>query len=103
MADVQCQSTSVNFYADSLPMASPGPLPEEGLTVPGSESQQQFQQGYLGQLEANSEVIIIRIKGTQGYVQVTRPVIVNTKLTCPTCGRASTSAAKFCINCGTAL
>lgn len=97
-------TVSCNYAADVSNFCDTGPAPDEGITVKGSESNQQFQQGYIGQLESSSEVIILRLRGVTGSRnKVTAPVTVNTKLTCPTCGRTSASAAKFCANCGTAL
>jgi hypothetical protein len=97
-------TVSCNYAADVTNCCDVGPAPDEGITVKGSESNQQFQQGYIGQLETSSEVIILRLRGVTGSRnKVTAPVTVNTKLTCPTCGRTSASAAKFCANCGTAL
>ncbi len=88
------------------PMAeSAQPAPEEGITVPGSISNQGFRQGYIGTLEANSEVITLRLRGYQSGkdVQVNEPLTVKDKFKCATCGRFSKSSAIFCANCGTAL
>ncbi len=81
------------------------PAPEEGITVPGSVSNQGFRQGYIGALEANSEVITLRLRGYQADkgVQVEEPLTVKDKFKCATCGRFSKSSATFCANCGTAL
>lgn len=95
---------SSNVTFDSLGVESLGqPLSDEGITVKGSEIHQDFRYGSIGELE-QSEVIIIRLKGMTGNdTPVQQPITVKTKLTCPTCGRTSTSAAKFCSNCGTFL
>lgn len=95
---------SSNVTMDSLGVQSvSSPLPEEGITVKGSEIDQQFRYGSVGELE-QSEVIIIQLKGvspTQSAVQ--KPITVNTKLECQTCGTKSKSSFKFCPVCGTFL
>ena len=90
---------------DSLGVESLGqPLSDEGITVKGSECNQNFRYASIGQLE-QSEVIVIRLRGltetTKSYVQ--EPVTTRTKLKCPTCGKHSKSSFKFCPNCGTYL
>lgn len=88
----------------SINFVSVEPLVDEGITVKGSESNQKFSIGTIGELEENSNVIIIKLRGTDSVgEEVKKPVTVNTKLTCETCGKRSRSSAKFCNNCGTAL
>jgi hypothetical protein len=80
------------------------PLPDEGITVKGSPSGRKFDYGYVGELERESSVIVIRLRGTNKNGTVIRkPVTVRTKLRCTTCGRKSKSSAKYCRNCGTYL
>lgn len=76
---------------------------DQGITVPGSHSDQQFQHGYIGTLETNSHVIIIRLVGEKQGKKIEKPIFTHTKLTCPTCGKKSKSDSAFCKNCGTAL
>lgn len=76
-----------------------GPAPDEGVTVPGSQSGQLFQPGSIGLLESQSQVVVLRLKGYQAK----KPLYVHSRLTCPTCGRRSKSSANFCSGCGTAL
>lgn len=71
---------------------------EDGITVQGSKSEQQFNHGYIGELEENSHVIVIGLKGSG---KIDTPITVKTKFQCPTCGRFS--KGKFCGNCGTSL
>jgi len=79
------------------------PLDDEGITVKGSECNQSFRYGEIGELE-QGEVITIRLKGITGTsTPIQQPITVKTKLECPTCGRTSKSSAKFCDNCGTFL
>jgi hypothetical protein len=91
-----------NFVNDSNPNVDL--LPDEGITVKGSESKQKFSYGYIGELESASNVIIIKLRGNDSKgEEVKKPITVKTKLVCETCGRSSDSISKFCPNCGTAL
>ncbi len=99
------QSESANFVqADSLAIESLGqPLDDEGITVKGSECNQSFRYGSIGELE-QSQVITIQLKGiNHSGAQIQQPVTIKTKLQCPTCGTKSKSSSKFCHNCGTYL
>ena len=79
------------------------PYFDEGITVKGSEINQQFQYGSIGQLE-QSEVIILRLRGEKSNGTIVKePITVKTKLTCSTCGKTSKSSVKFCGECGTFL
>lgn len=79
------------------------PKEDEGITVKGSEINQNFHNTYIGELD-QSEVIILQLKGIKNSgEEVSKPITVKTKLTCPTCGKKSSSKAKFCSNCGTFL
>jgi len=113
--DVQVYNASVQSDPTSkdvpIPMAAPTaenvdfslPDLDEGITVKGEETYQPFMYGSIGTLDP-SRVITIRLKGTKrGSVTVEKPVTVQTKLTCSTCGKRSRSANKFCSQCGTFL
>jgi hypothetical protein len=76
---------------------------EAGITVPGSKVEQSFHTVYGFDAEANSDVIVLRIAGTRGNVEVVAPVTVKTKQKCVTCGQVNKANAKFCSGCGTAL
>jgi len=76
---------------------------DEGITVKGSEINQQFTYGSIGSLE-QPQVIILRLRGEKSNgTMVQQPVTVKTKLTCPTCGKTSKSSSKYCGECGTFL
>lgn len=79
------------------------PNDDEGITVQGSNVRQDFHYASVGELEP-SEVIIIKLRGTKSTgATVSEPVTVKTKFTCPTCGKKSSSSARFCAQCGTNL
>jgi len=60
--------------------------------------------GYTNQLEDNSTVIILKLKGTNSKGQfIKEPVEVKTKIICETCGRRNKSNNRYCSNCGTSL
>lgn len=79
------------------------PNTDEGITTKGSISSQQFHYGYIGELEENSIVITLRLRGCAGDVSVQKPITVKTKLICPMCGRHNKSTNSYCVNCGTHL
>ena len=98
-----CCNSSIND--SNLNESSLGkPLDDEGITVKGSECNQQFRYSSIGDLE-QSEVIIMKLKGIteKNEVKIQQPITVTTKLQCSSCGRMSKSSNKFCPNCGTFL
>jgi len=94
---------NLSHTADSM-LDNSAPLEDEGITVKGSKTRQDFSHGWTDTLEESSSVIVIKLRGTKSNGTVVRkPVTVRTRLTCPTCGKKSKSSAKFCRNCGTCL
>lgn len=93
-------------YTCSTPVSSNSSMPktEEGITVKGSETHQQFYRTSVGALEPVSEVIILRLVGTTSKgKRIRKPVTTKTKVRCPTCGRRWKSSMKYCGNCSTYL
>ena len=87
---------------DSVVVAGAGPINDQGITVPGSESNQSFR--WVSGFETGaSEVIVLQLRGKIAEQPVVKAVLVETKLTCVTCGKTSKSTEKFCSKCGTAL
>ena len=76
---------------------------DTGITVPGSESNQKFRNVSGFELESNSHVIVLQLKGEVGGTQVSTPVTVDQKPTCSVCGKKNKPTDKFCRECGTAL
>jgi len=80
------------------------PKSDEGITVKGSKTKQDFVYGYTDVLESQSSVIILHLRGlTKKRFKVKKVITVKTKLRCPTCGRRSKSSMQFCGNCGTCI
>jgi hypothetical protein len=75
---------------------------DQGITVPGSESNQKFR-WTAGFETGSSEVIVLQLRGCIAGKEVVKPITVETKLVCVTCGKTSKSTEKFCGKCGTAL
>jgi len=96
---VKCSSTTagVEYTCDSIPVN------DAGVTVPGSISDQQFNEVAAFPLEAESHVIVLKLLGQTENVKVVEPVTVKAKPKCTTCGRVNKATAKFCTNCGTSL
>lgn len=76
---------------------------DAGITVPGSESQQQFHSVLGFPLEQLSTVIVMRLRGVLAGEPVAVPVTVDLKRQCTTCGKTEKSSSQFCPQCGTAL
>jgi hypothetical protein len=78
---------------------------DEGITVKGSESNQQLSEVEVAPLEDQSYVIILKLSGYSGKTDqpVEKPVLVKAKIKCSTCGRQSKSHIKYCPECGTFL
>ena len=75
-----------------------------GITVPGSKSTQSFQHTTVGALDPTIHNIVLKLVGDLGHNKpVTKPVTVQHKPKCTTCGKQNKAHAKFCVECGTAL
>jgi len=75
----------------------------EGITVSGSESNQQFSVGEYFPTENQSTVINFKLVGKINNEDVKTPLLVSTKPKCITCGKLNKSTNKFCSDCGTSL
>ena len=97
-----CAFNMASDFDRSMELKDSG-LNDAGITVPGSESNQQFYRTAGFQLESNSTVIVLQLRGEVGGVQVAAPVTVEQKPTCLTCGKINRATNRFCDQCGTAL
>jgi len=73
------------------------------ITVPGSVSEQKFEHGTWFPTDGQKHVMVLRMLGQIGEAPVAAPVLVTTKIECPTCGKKNKSNVKFCSECGTGL
>ena len=75
-----------------------------GITVPGSKSTQKFSTVTMGMMETEKHTIVLKLLGeTADNKPVLKPVTVERKPECVTCGKKNKAHAKFCTECGTAL
>ena len=80
------------------------PVNDVGITVPGSKSTQSFQTVTMGVMEVEKHTIVLKLLGeTPDNKPVVKPVTVDRKQKCDTCGKVNKATAKFCTECGTAL
>jgi hypothetical protein len=87
------ESDSVNCSAS---------LSDQGITVPGSESNQKFTLT-SGFETGPSEVIVLQLRGAIAGKKAVKAVTVEMKPKCSTCGKVNKGVDKFCSKCGTAL
>jgi hypothetical protein len=77
---------------------------DAGITVPGSKSTQKFASVTMGAMESEKHTMVIKLLGeTPDNKPVVKPVTVERKPECITCGKKNKAHAKFCTECGTAL
>ena len=102
-----CVNTqSLNMSESSVGEANGGldsVFNDAGITVPGSESSQQFRTGSWFATESNSHVIVLQLKGKVGETEVSKPLTVDIKPVCSICGTKNKPTDKFCRECGTAV
>lgn len=85
-------------------MAGDMPHQDEGITVKGSQTYQNFVVGSARDLEDQEHVIILILKGYgESGAIVSKPVDVKTKSRCGICGKTCEFGIRFCSNCGTFL
>ncbi len=83
---------------------TPSDIPNEaGITVPGSESNQQFQHVYGFDPESETNVMVLHLIGEVGSKPVSEPITVEKKSTCTYCGKTNKTPSKYCSQCGASL
>ena len=106
---VTCSATLNNVSPQAFNVQASGAtmdsyVSDVGITVPGSKSEQRFVETTVGTLETAVHNIVLRLVGDLGNNKpVTKPVTVQHKPKCTTCGKQNKAHAKFCVECGTAL
>ena len=74
-----------------------------GVTVAGSVSKQEFTWGQAFITDSVKHVMVMQMLGEVEGQEVVKPVTVNHKPTCTSCGKVNKASAKFCSECGTGL
>lgn len=104
------KSTSSVGHRQYSPLRSTGSMQREperssdaGITVPGSQSNQQFQSTFGFPLEPQSTVITLRLRGDIGGEPVVVPVTVKDVPVCRFCGLKGKAGLSFCGRCGAGL
>jgi hypothetical protein len=93
-----------SYSTDSIvPQADVTVTNDVGITVPGSKVEQKFHSVYGFKAESQSHVIVIRLAGRSGAINIVAPVTVKTKNICSTCSHTNKHNSKFCNQCGTGL
>lgn len=91
------------FYVSNCSLDSLNTF-EDGITVKGNEINQEFTYGSIGELEAQSHTIILKLVGHNDVgKQVDKVVTTKDKYQCSSCGKVSKSDNRFCGRCGTYL
>lgn len=77
----------------------------DGITVKGTPTNQGFNAGYTKELEYDSTVITLKLRGASkiNKKKVKKAISVTTKIKCNTCGKKSKSSAVYCSRCSTYL
>lgn len=79
-------------------------LIQDGITVKGTEIEQDFKCTYVGNLENQSYTMILKLKGFKtNDKKVSKPVFVKDKIICCVCGTKNSYSNKYCTNCGAFL
>lgn len=103
-ADVSCFNSGNVQSSGNRAMAmncSVTPTNDAGITVPGSHSDQKFQ-SVSGFDTHESQVLVLKLRGTVKGKAVKTAVTVKSRSLCPTCGTKS-KKAEYCPKCGTNL
>jgi len=91
----------INYCSSNI---SNAPLPNEGITVKGSKVNVQYSYGNTNILENTTHIIVLQLKGVSAKSEcINKPLTVNTRVLCSTCGRKNRSNNNFCYSCGTFL
>jgi hypothetical protein len=96
-------ATMDSFSTETAAPAEVTVTNDVGITVPGSKVEQKFHTVYGFNSESQSHVIVIRLAGRAGAINIVAPVVARAKQKCTTCGHVNKANAKFCSECGTGL
>lgn len=95
-------NVAINAFDKTLEKYGKPEESEDGITVAGADTYQNFNTTYVGALEPQTHSIVIRILGqTKAGKKFHRPKITRRKVSCPTCGTRNRSRVRYCSDCGT--
>jgi hypothetical protein len=98
------QSKSINLDCLRSMDLQNNNINDQGITVKGSEIQQNFVKTNMDTLEEVSHVIILKLIGyKKNNEKVEQPITVDKKIQCNVCGKVCEYIDKFCSRCGTYL
>ena len=76
----------------------------EGITTYGDVVEQKFSYGDIGELEDESNMIVLQLVGkNKNDEKIENTLTTNDKIECSACGRNVSSDFKYCPHCGTSL
>lgn len=73
---------------------------DEGITVEGSDTRQNFITGNIGILEDNKTIICLKLKGKVDSKPISKLIFTKEKVKCNYCGKPNNTKYKFCPRCG---
>lgn len=76
---------------------------DNGLTVDGAETYQNFTNTHIKRLESKESVIVLSLKGLVKGKKINKPEFIRDKITCNICGTKHRLKNKFCSECGSYL
>jgi len=100
--DFSCNNNVENYSCDVRNSFSQSNN-ENGITVKGQETHQQFRNDNSIYYWDNEKTMIIHLKGDIGQLKVNKVVTTNKKIKCETCGTKNKSNDNYCRKCGTYL
>ena len=75
---------------------------DKGITVEGSRSDQEFEAGYLNEMEYEKHSMVIKLVGVDIHNNNIKYITpAKTKKICPTCGKKNKFSSDYCSRCGT--
>ena len=100
-ANYNCNDEVVKSLNSNVNCMAAMAMPEDGITVKGTKINQNFSYGSIGELEYESIVLVLKLKGYKENKRVQKVITVQDKKTCPTCGKNHKVNSNFCDRCGT--
>lgn len=98
-------NASISCYNMSTPTMDSAftAVDNNGITVKGSDVNQQFYSTYVGEMENRPTVMSLKMFGISKEGLTGKPIYTKDKKVCPTCGEKNKYYNKCCSGCGTRL